>query len=100
MKIGMADPLRREQLTAMLMDKPWAQVAQFAAFNCQMDSMNLPPWQEAPCHGYLVDRGKVTRHPQAGRWADRLIGANLSVWEPCPVEALARAERPPRKAKR
>jgi hypothetical protein len=83
MQIGMAG--RCGQLMAMLKDRPWAEVARFAAYNSQVDSMNLLPWQGPPCHHDL--------NPQAARWAARLVDAGLSVWEPLPVEALGRAKR-------
>src|SRR5262245_25166952 len=42
-------PQRDEQLTSMLEDRPWQQVAEFAATVCQRRSLKLYPWQRPPC---------------------------------------------------
>ena len=35
-------PARREQLQDMLQERTWFDVAQFAAYSCQVDALNLP----------------------------------------------------------
>jgi len=41
---------RADQLAAMLKDRPWEDVAMFAAYCCQTAALNLKPWQEPPMH--------------------------------------------------
>jgi hypothetical protein len=91
MSIAMRDPARAGQLTEMLTERPWERVAVFAAYCCQIESLRLRPFDEAPCHGYLREGdGSITRHPKAGRMADKLIELGLSVYEPEPATALKR----------
>jgi hypothetical protein len=45
----MQDPERRSQLEAMLEDRDWQDVAEFAAYCCQCDALELKPWQKPPC---------------------------------------------------
>jgi hypothetical protein len=93
--IGMArkDPALARQLDAMLANRPWDTVAKFAAYWVQSDTLQLRPWEEAPCHGYWREPdgsgGYVTaRDEKAGDLADKLKEAGLSIYEPDPIRAL------------
>ena len=96
MRIAMTDPDRRDQLLSMLVDRPWVEVAAFAAYTAQIDEMDLRPWQNPPCFGIGSDAD-----PDAKKWANRLTRAGLSIYEPAPRAALERAakQRPPRNPK-
>ena len=88
MAFACLDPQRRDQLLAMALEQPWQEVATFAAYCAQIASMHLHPWQDPPCLGIGTDP-----QPEAEKWADRLIMAGLSIYEPNPVEALAKARK-------
>jgi hypothetical protein len=96
---SLKDPQRAGQITSMLADG-WEQAAKFAAYSLQCDRLNLSPWECAPCHGYLLDSDRVVRDPQGGALADQLTDAGLSVWEPDPSGALAKAARRRTKSRR
>jgi hypothetical protein len=42
------DPLSAEHLASKLKDEPWREVAEFAAYSCQIESLSLKPWQDPP----------------------------------------------------
>ena len=44
------DRLFAEHLESKLKDEPWREVAEFAAYSCQIESLSLRPWQSPPCH--------------------------------------------------
>ena len=85
MATRMADKGRARQLTEMLTDRSWTEVAKFAAYSLQNENLKLKPWEEPPCHA--PDRGP------AGELCDQLLDANLSQWEPDPQKALAKARK-------
>ena len=39
------NPERAQQITSMLADRPWLEVAVFAAYVCQRHALRLRPWQ-------------------------------------------------------
>jgi hypothetical protein len=80
-----------QHVASMLRERKWIEVAQFCAFSLQMDALSLKPWQEPPCWD-----GEDVRDPQTRELASRLRAANLSIFEPSPLAALARAEKPKR----
>ena len=88
MAIGMASTEhdRAAQLVNMLKDRPWIEVATFAAYGCQRRALKLKPWNEPPCWGGEDPPGK------AARWLDRMLAAGISQWEPDPKGALAKAK--------
>jgi hypothetical protein len=74
----------------MLEDRPWHQVAEFAAYSCQVDALGLKPWQPPPCH---VDPD----HPEPGdetaaALLQRMLQNGVSRWDPDPMAALAAKE--------
>jgi hypothetical protein len=88
MEICMRDRERREQLLSMLEERRWFEVASFASYVAQGDTMHLDLHEDPPCCG----EGERCQ-PEAVRWAKRLIAAGLSIYEPSPLEALQAAKR-------
>jgi hypothetical protein len=91
--MAMAMEDRADQLTSMLQERPWAEVAEFASYHCQMKTLRLPPWEAPPCHGYWLQGDEIKRDPEGGDLCDRLLDAGLSKYEPDPKAALAKAKR-------
>ena len=50
MEIAQRDPLRAKHLRSKLEDEPWRDVAEFAAYSCQIELLSLKPWQSPPVH--------------------------------------------------
>jgi hypothetical protein len=84
---------RAEQIAEMLEDRPWVEVAQFAAFHCQIAALKLQQWDEPPCH---CPPGNT----RGGRLLNRMLERNISQYEPDPMAALAKAPRRIAKSKR
>ena len=94
MKIAAKDPSRAAQLKDFLdgdefnPPRPWREVAQFAAYCCQMDSLRLKPWEQPPCRPHvdaLCGDGSI-------KLRERMDAAGISPWHPSPMTAL-RAKR-------
>jgi hypothetical protein len=49
LEMARLEPGRSEQLDHKLAREPWEQVARFAAYCCQCDSLRLGPHQSPPC---------------------------------------------------
>jgi len=87
MEIAMRDPSRKEQLESKVNSyrgvepEPWTEVAEFAAFCVQSDTLHLKPWECPPCSAY-DDKAAM-------KLLDRILEAGLSQWEPDPLGALA-----------
>jgi hypothetical protein len=100
LKMARRDPARAKQLTSMMTDRPWEEVAKFAAHCCQGKSLGLKPWQVPPCS--LTDAevwadldSSAPEHRgylEAQDLVRRLLRVGLSRWEPDPVAALRRAK--------
>ena len=82
-------PGRAEQIDSMLKHDSWAEVATFAAFCCQTDTLNLDPWQSPPCNGDSVHHPD----PDAKKLLEQMLAAGVSRWHPDPMAALAEAKR-------
>ena len=91
---------RAEQIDHMLADpsRSWQEVARFASYSAQMDSLRLNPWQSPPCQAGLNDlktqppgdpRGKF----ESAALLQRLLEAGLSGYEPDPLAAITEAEQ-------
>jgi hypothetical protein len=83
---------RSRQLDSMLEDRPWEDVAIFAAYDQQMENLHLKPWQVPPAH--VNDPA----HPEAGEGEAaallrRMIAAGVSKWDPDPLNALDAAKK-------
>ena len=88
MEVAMRDPTREAQLRNKLADAPWFDVAEFAAYCVQGDTLSLRPWEEPPC----CDSAQGN---PGDRLLQRMLAAGLSRYEPDPLGALARAARRP-----
>jgi hypothetical protein len=90
-------PEQAQQIDDMLEDRPWQQVAAFAAHCCQCMNLHLRPWQAPPCHSHDEVGGDGDEYygtrPNEVELRQRLQRAKLSVWEPDPIAALEAAER-------
>jgi hypothetical protein len=89
MEIASQEPSRAEQLTSMLHDRPWGEVAEFAAYCVQGHSLNLKLWQDPPC---CVAAEGVERDRAAQTLLRRMLRAGLSLYEPDPFAALGQAK--------
>jgi hypothetical protein len=78
------EPEYRDQIAAKLETEPWEQVAEFAAYCCQIDNLGLKVWQDPPvCAELRPDQ------PDSLALLVKLLGHGLSRFEPDPVQALA-----------
>ena len=86
-KLRAKDQTEVEQIKNMLNDpsRTWTQVAEFAAYSCQIAALKLEPWQEPPCHG---DRKGDAPGDKLLR---RMLAAGVSQFDPDPLAALAKA---------
>jgi hypothetical protein len=73
---------RREQIESM-QERDWFEAAHFAAYHCQVNALQLRPWQSPPLYGRDADAAVLLR---------KLLDAGLSRYEPNPVAALAAIE--------
>jgi hypothetical protein len=78
---------REAQLVSMLLKRPWQEVAEFASFCAQGDTLDLRPWETPPC---LVDGGDWEQ--RTGPLLKRMLRAGISRWHPDPIKALREAE--------
>ena len=83
---AMQDGDRAGQITEMLMERQWADVAKFCSYCCQAAVLELRTWEHPPCWG---------SSPDADALIDRLRQAGVSRFEPDPLGALKRAGKPP-----
>ena len=76
----------------------WYRAAHSAAYACQCAALRPRPWQPVPANGYVSvtddDRqyGPVMGRSAAAALLRLLLAANLSRFEPDPINALARVE--------
>jgi hypothetical protein len=47
------EPEYAAQIAAKLASQPWEEVARFAAYCCQIDNLDLKPWQDPPMYAEL-----------------------------------------------
>ena len=97
MEIAQRDPLSAKHLRSKLEDQPWREVAEFAAYSCQIDALSLKPWQSPPIH---IDEDadepdSAEREPDtaARKLLRRMLAAGVSRYDPNPLAALAGAKR-------
>jgi hypothetical protein len=82
-----ASHVRAIQLDSMLQDRSRVEVAEFAAYDQQIDNMRLRPWEEPPCH--VGDPHEPRRGEEAGaKVLRRMLKAGISRWHPNPLAAL------------
>jgi hypothetical protein len=96
MKIASRDRARAQQLKDMLdgdkfnPPRPWEEVAKFAASCCQMDALNLKPWERPPCHPGI----DPLRGDGSIKLRERMDAAGISPWHPSPMAALQAKRKP------
>jgi hypothetical protein len=86
-------PAHAEQLeTKLAYGEPWADVAAFAASCVQSDTLHLALYQHPPCR---VDiEGPLKEWDRGARvLLKRLLAADLSCYEPDPLQALQRKRK-------
>src|SRR5262245_12242055 len=89
----------REQIEDMLATDPWFEAATFAAYSCQMDSLDLKPWQSPPC--WIDDvvgdinagNDGIGGQYAAAKLLRRMLDLGISRFEPDPLARLK--GRPP-----
>src|SRR5262249_44458690 len=86
MAIARRDPSRAMQLDEKLRDEPWTEVAEFAAFHCQIQALGLKPWQLPPCSLEADDPHEGNKDAQ--RLLRRMLAAGVSQYEPDPLAEL------------
>jgi hypothetical protein len=90
----------RQRVEKMLADRDWTEVATYCAFHCQVERLNLPPWQVAPCDVTDIatalvatdDRSARTGLRAAALLRQRMERCGVSRWHPDPVAACQAAE--------
>ncbi|CAN7732117.1 hypothetical protein [Mesorhizobium sp. LjNodule214] len=92
MEIASRDPSRAGQIASMLKDRPWEEVATFACYCAQTASLNLKPWETAPAFADTTYPEGIRRDPDAGALQDKMLAAQMSVFDPEPMKVL-RAKR-------
>jgi hypothetical protein len=86
------DEGRAWQIDSMLEDRPWAEVARFAASCCQCRALKLYPWQSPPCDvDEDGDDGEI--NADGVKLLRKMLAAGLSRYEPDPLAALKAAKR-------
>ena len=90
------DLLRRQQMLEKKRDRePLIDRQLFACQICQQESLKLKPWECCPGFSDPADDdtdGWGHQKAKARVVADRLRQLNLSVFEPSPLDAIAKAE--------
>jgi hypothetical protein len=99
MSMARRDPRRAAQLDAKLADgEPWVEVAERAAYGCQVDALRLKPWQPPPCRvevGWTDGDGlgALGGVQMASELLERMLRLKISRWHPDPVAAIEAAEQ-------
>jgi len=95
------DPSRNEQLDSMLQDGSWIEVAEFASYHCQMETLRLDPADSPPCWindpdatlaGKNDDAWCYGAH-EAARLVKKMQALGISKYHPDPIKAIEQAER-------
>jgi hypothetical protein len=90
-------PARAAPIEDKLRCEGFAAAGEFAAYAAQCETLRLKPWQAPPSHVRATDPDPNVYgcRPAEIALRDRLVQAGLSVFEPDPLSALARAARNP-----
>lgn len=85
---------RAQQIAEMLKSRDWEEVASFCSTVAQSRSLNLRPWQVAPCDFHPADLDADWRRggQAASDLLERMRRHNISKYHPDPLAALQRAE--------
>ena len=100
MEMARQEPGRDEQLDSMLEDRPWVDVAAFAAGCCQSRTLGLKPWEIPPCWVVDPDNADNTPHElkehdgrrQAAKLRRQMRKFGISQWHPDPLAAIEAAK--------
>jgi hypothetical protein len=88
-------PAYAAQIDDKLAREGFASAGEFAAYAAQCETLRLKPWEAPPAHVRAtiaeVDQSVYGRRGTEIALRDRLLAAGLSVFEPDPLSALARA---------
>jgi hypothetical protein len=91
------DPLSAEHLASKLKDEPWREVAEFAAYSCQIESLSLKPWQDPPVSidedADEPDNAERASNTAARKLLRQMLRAGVSRYEPDPLTALRRVNK-------
>jgi hypothetical protein len=95
-----AEKGRRQQVDAMLTERPWARVGRFAAYCSQTTTLRLEPWEWPPLWIREIDAAlhapdDARRIGDAARLLQRMLALNISRYEPSPRKAIEQAEAKP-----
>ena len=92
------DRAKRQQIESMLASRPWHDVAAFAAYSCQVDALQLKPWEWPPI--WVNDIETALSEPDDGKrirsaalLRQRMQRCGVSKWHPDPVAACEAAEQ-------
>jgi hypothetical protein len=86
------DPEMAAHLQAKLdAGQTWAEVARFAAYNAQIRSLRLRPWEDPPCVYSEADADE--RGNDGQRLLHKMLQAGLSRFEPDPRVALLKKKQ-------
>jgi hypothetical protein len=77
----------REQIDHKLKHEGFEEAGEFAAFSAQCSTLRLKPWECAPCNIWGYDQSNAVA------LRDRMVAAGISIFEPDPTQALAKAEQ-------
>jgi hypothetical protein len=82
----------------------WENIAQFAAFHCQVANLHLPPWQPPPCNvgprnmaTALAESDPKRGYRAAALLRQRMLRCEVSCWAADPVAACEAREAKSRK---
>jgi hypothetical protein len=78
-------------LQSKLQDESWIEVAEFAVYCCQIESLSLKPWQSPPCHAGEDDLNPYDRDAQT--LLRKMLVSGVSRFNADPIAALRRAKR-------
>ena len=75
----------------MLKERSWQEVAEFAAYDRQIDNMGLRPWETPPCLVCDENEPRVGEEI-AAKVLRNMLKAGISRWHPNPIAALEEAK--------
>jgi hypothetical protein len=85
------EPMRAQQFADIEADQGLLEAQMQAAYHCQVNNLELRPWESPPMYG---DSGSGDGRVRARELLKRLLAAGLSRYEPDPLKALAKYESP------
>jgi hypothetical protein len=91
-----AGEAERAHYDAIHKESGWREAAIRAAYSAQVKSLDLRPWQAVPFEAAdeIDEAGGYGKTEAEVGLRQRLLAAGLSLYEPDPIEALTRADRP------